>query len=285
MVGSASLDLGEKAGNAGLEEIPSNALGRKSFASTLKPWSRVYEGPFLMVAVRSFTYFLVPSVFWVIATYGINIGLGALAFNFTFPILITAPPYNWSPTNSGLIAVGTAIGYFLAIPLTTTSDRLAARLTKKNNMIREAEMRLGVLLIPLLLGPAALVLYGYAAEEKLHWIAYFVSVAMSGWHSYFFFTFTLAYAVDSYTANISEMLIAMNLGKQAISFAMGIYLLEWILELGFVKMIGGIFCGILLINNLATIIFMVWGKRIRVATAKTWLARMHRQTAVTGESH
>merc|ERR1711939_785093 len=184
-----------------------------------------------------------------------------------------------SPNNSGLIAVGTAIGYFLAIPFTTSSDRLAARLTKKNNMIREAEMRLGVLLIPLLIGPASLILYGYTAQDKLHWIGYFVATAMGGWHSYFFFTFTLAYAVDSYTANISEMLIAMNIGKQAISFAMGIYLLEWILEIGYVKMIGGIFCGILVINNLATILFMIWGKKIRIATSRTWLARMHRQTA------
>lgn len=70
VVGAATIEGGEKGNSAGLEEIPSNSLSRKSFASTLKPWSRVYEGPFLMVAVRSFTYFLVPSVFWVIATYG-----------------------------------------------------------------------------------------------------------------------------------------------------------------------------------------------------------------------
>ena len=285
VLGSASTDVAEKVANPTLVEVPSNAPGRKSFVSTLKPWSRIYEGPFVMVAVRSFTYFLVPSVFWVIATYGINIGLGALAFNFTFPIIITSPPYNWSPTNSGLLAVATAIGYFLAIPFTTSSDRLAARLTKRNNMIREAEMRLGILLVPLLIGPASLVLYGYAAEKHLHWISFFVATAMSGWHSYFYFTFTLAYAVDSYTANISEMLIAMNLGKQAISFAMGIYLLEWILEIGYVKMIGGIFCGILLLNNLATIPFMIWGKKIRVATSKSWLAQMHKRTAVAGESH
>lgn len=93
-------------------------------------------------------------------------------------------------------------------------------------MIREAEMRLGVLLVPLLIGPAALVLYGYAAQDQLHWITYFVAVAMSSWASYFFFTFTLAYAVDSHTANMSEMLIAMNLGKQAISFAMVCHVLE-----------------------------------------------------------
>jgi hypothetical protein len=46
-------------------------------------------------------------------------------------------------------------------------------------------MRLGVLLVPLAIGPAALILYGYAAQERLHWISYFMAVGMSAWHSYF----------------------------------------------------------------------------------------------------
>ena len=87
----------EKGMDEKLEEIPSNAPGRKSFVSTLKPWSGInHDAPFFSVMLRSFTYFLVPPVFWVVSTYGIYIGLGALAFNFTFPIKIVAPPYNWS---------------------------------------------------------------------------------------------------------------------------------------------------------------------------------------------
>jgi hypothetical protein len=112
--------------------------------------------------------------------------------------------------NSGLIAVGNAVGFILAIPFTTSSDRLAAYLTKKNGGIREAEMRLGVMLPGLLIGPAGLILYGYTAQEKLHWIGYMVGVAMVNWSAYFYFTFTLAYAVDSYTVNLSEMLIAVS---------------------------------------------------------------------------
>jgi Flp pilus assembly protein TadB len=70
---------------------------RKSFLETLKPWGGIdHEPEFFMTILRSFTYFCVPVVFWVIATYGLYIGLGALAFNYTFPIKITAPPYNWS---------------------------------------------------------------------------------------------------------------------------------------------------------------------------------------------
>lgn len=101
-MGSAiSPEDNEKVAAAELHEIPMSSVGRKSFVSTLKPWSGInHEAPFFSVMLRSFTYFLVPSVFWVVTTYGIYIGLGALAFNFTFPIKIVAPPYNWSPVRN-----------------------------------------------------------------------------------------------------------------------------------------------------------------------------------------
>lgn len=70
---------------------------RRTFMQQLKPWSAIdHEESFFLTAARSFTYFLVPSVLWVITSYGIYIGLGALVFNYTFPILIVAPPYNWA---------------------------------------------------------------------------------------------------------------------------------------------------------------------------------------------
>ena len=164
------------------------------------------------------------------------------------------------------------------MPFLSSSDRLAARLTRRNGGVREAEMRLGVILPAMVIAPAGIVLYGLAAERNLHWIAYFFGVAMDAWGALFYFSFTLAYAVDSYQANTSEMLIAMNLGKQAVSFGMGIYLLDWVLQRGFAVTISGIFGGILLVNNLALLVFMVFGKRIRIFMRGTWLARLHRRT-------
>lgn len=85
----------EKVHSTTLEQTPS-IPARKSFVSTLKPWGGVdHQVPFFAMMYRSFTYFLVPQVLWVITTFGLNIGLGALTFNFVFPIKITAPPYNW----------------------------------------------------------------------------------------------------------------------------------------------------------------------------------------------
>lgn len=74
-------------------EVQTLVPPRRSFVETLKPWSAInHDEQFFMTIARSFTYYLVPSVLWVITSFGIYIGLGALVFNYTFPIKITSPP-------------------------------------------------------------------------------------------------------------------------------------------------------------------------------------------------
>lgn len=83
-------------------EIQTQVPARRSFLQSLKVWSGIdHDEPFFWTAIRSFSSFLIPSVIWVVTTYGIYIGLGALVFNYTFPILIVAPPFGWSQV-SGL---------------------------------------------------------------------------------------------------------------------------------------------------------------------------------------
>ncbi|KAK4223476.1 major facilitator superfamily domain-containing protein [Podospora fimiseda] len=260
---------------------------RKTFLQQLRifPLKFDYTSHFWTTPLRALTHLLVPATFWVITTYGIFIGLCGLTFNFVFPLKITQPPYNWSPQNSGLHAIATLIGFLTALPLLPASDILAARLTKRNNGIREAEMRLGVLLPAAFIAPAGQILFGFAAEKDLHWICYFLAIGLTQWSGYFFFTLTLAYAVDSHNANLSEMLIIMNVGKQAISYGFGGELLNWVKKHGYLTMIVGAFVPILVVNNLMVFVFMVWGKRIRVWVGRSWLARFHRGSLVEGEGH
>jgi len=171
---------------------------RHSYVSTLKPWSRIdHDAPFFSTILRSFAHFFNPAVFWVIATFGMYIGIGALSFSYTFAIKIVQPPYLWSQENSGMYAVASFIGYALAVPFLSTSDRLAAHLTKKNGGVREAEYRLGALIPGCFIAPVGLIVYGLTAQHNLHWIGYFIGVFLLCWGAIFYFTFTLAYAVDS----------------------------------------------------------------------------------------
>ncbi|KAI0399485.1 putative MFS transporter [Xylaria palmicola] len=256
---------------------------RKSFLTTLKFWGHNDPSvPLFTLLWRSMTYFLVPQVLWVITSFGIIIGLGGLSFNFVFPIKITAPPYNWPVSSSGLHSLGGVIGFLLAVPFTPTSDMLAAYLTRRNNGIREAEMRLGVMLPAMIVGPVGLVVYGLTAQLNLHWIGYFFGAGMASWCGYFYYSFTLAYAVDSYNSNTSEMLMAMNVGKQLVSFGLGFKVLDWVMESSYAAVISAGFGGILLANNLFLIVFMIWGKRIRRYMSTSWLARLHGRTANVG---
>ena len=96
-------------------------------------------------------------------------------------------------------------------------------------------------------------------------------------------TILIGHCVD--TANTSEMLIAMCVGKQLISFAFGIYLLDWVLEDGYAAIVAGAFCAVLFVNNLMILPFQIYGKRIRTYYAGTWLAKMHRRTVKQVMTH
>jgi polyferredoxin len=84
--------------------------------------------------------------------------------------------------------------------------------------------------------------------------------------------------MDSYEANIPEMLIAMNVGKQAISFGFGFEVIDWIIEKGYITMFAGIFCGVMVANNLVVFIFLVFGKSMRRYLGQTRLGKTHKNS-------
>ncbi|KAH7186259.1 major facilitator superfamily domain-containing protein [Fusarium flagelliforme] len=247
------------------------------------------NAPVFMMMIRSFTYLIVPPVFWVCSTYGMVIGLAGLAFTSTFPIIVASSPYSWPIENTGLVAISAFTGYLVAAgPFSTVPDRVSAWLTRKHNNIQEAEYRLWCLVVVFFVSPAALILYGYSAGNHLHWFGLVFAVGMFQFDSnntglcytgaFFYLTYTLAYTMDSYEAKIPGMLIAMNLGKQSISFAFGYKVIDWVQAYGFIKVFAGIFCGTITINNLFVLVFLIFGKWSRRWLSTTSLSRMHRKS-------
>lgn len=96
--------------------------------------------------------------------------------------------------------------------------------------------------------------------------------------AFFYLTYTLAYAMDSYESKMPEMLIAMNIGKQSISFAFGYKVIDWVQANGYINVFAGIFCGVLTINNLFVFIFLIFGKWFRRWLSTTALSKMHRES-------
>jgi hypothetical protein len=93
----------------------------------------------ILTPVQLFFY---PIVFWAAMSMGAAAN-ALLAVNLTQSQALAAPPYNWTPGNVGFanfaLVVGGVIGLAVAGPW---SDWVIMVATKKNNGIREPEMRL-----------------------------------------------------------------------------------------------------------------------------------------------
>jgi hypothetical protein len=84
--------------------------------------------------------------------------------------------------------------------------------------------------------------------------------------------------MDSYEASIPEMLIAMNVGKQAISFGFGFEVIDWIMKKGYVTIFAGVFCGVIVANNLVVFIFLIFGKTMRRYLGQTRLGKTYKNS-------
>ena len=79
--------------------------------------------------------------------------------------------YGWSEGIIGLSYLGSGIGFFVGLIFVgATNDRMVNRLTKKNGGVRKPEYRMSVMMFFTPLVPIGMFWYGWAAEEKTHWI-------------------------------------------------------------------------------------------------------------------
>jgi MFS family permease len=103
--------------------------------------------------------------------------LVAITSNFA-PAFSTA--YNFQPWQSGLCFIAALIGSFIAIFLGGhLSDWIADLQTRRNDGIREPEMRLPAMAISVITAPLALILYGVGIQKRLHWICPTFGLALS----------------------------------------------------------------------------------------------------------
>lgn len=108
-------------------------------------------------------------------------------YGYLYLLLTTYPrvfgtQYNFSEKNIALVYLGVGVGSLLGLVFTGgISDRLLNHLAKRyNNGKPKPEYRLPTMLVGSILVPVGLFLYGWSAEEKVHWIAPVIGTAILG---------------------------------------------------------------------------------------------------------
>jgi hypothetical protein len=221
--------------------------------------------------------FFSPIIFWA----GLMLAGPAdlvLFFNITESVILHAPPYNFSSDKVGYsnfaFVVGALIGLATAGPF---SDWVAARATRRNNGIREAEMRLPALLPYMLITMLSLILGGVAYQHQWAWPHIIVwGYALGGLSVCSVPTIAIAYAIDCYKPISGEIMVVATVCKNfiAFSYAYWIFDLAHQLPTGWVAPAMVIFACTVGPALFAIPLYYGLGKKIRRWTRKSDVHRM-----------
>ena len=143
---------------------------RRTFVQELRIFTGSYtDESVLKLFIRPIVLLALPPVLWATLVMSVTIGfLVAITSNFASAF---STVYGFETYQTGLCfiasIISSLIGVFFGGHL---SDMIADHFTKRNNGIREPEMRLPAMMISLITGPLSLVLYGVGIGKELHWI-------------------------------------------------------------------------------------------------------------------
>lgn len=151
-----------------------------------------------------------------------------LFFNLTESPILASAPYFFRPDEVGYsnfaFAIGALFGLATAGPF---SDWVAARATRKNNGIREAEMRLPALIPYMVITILSTVLGGLAYQRSWEWGHIVVwGYGFAGLSVTTVPTIAIAYAIDCYKPISGEIMVVATVLKNMIGFSYSYWIFD-----------------------------------------------------------
>ncbi|KAJ5753270.1 hypothetical protein N7520_010187 [Penicillium odoratum] len=221
-----------------VEQVTTAGTGRPS-KSQFKLWKtpeNEWKAFLLRDIFSPFRLFLFPIILWA----ALNVAGPAnilLFWNLTESSVLSAPPYNFSTSSVGYanfaFVVGGLLGLATAGPF---SDWIAARSTRRNNGIREAEMRLPALIPYFLFTVVGVVIGGVGYDRLWDWpVVLIVGYGFSGLCVTTVPTIAIAYAVDCYKPISGEIMVVATVIKNTCGFAMSYWVMPMATRRGFLE--------------------------------------------------
>ncbi|EXJ83940.1 hypothetical protein A1O3_04607 [Capronia epimyces CBS 606.96] len=193
-------------------------------------------------------------------------------------------PYNFSTVGIGLLSlppfIGCLVGAFYSGPLSDWSIQWLAR---RNNNIYEPEMRLYIAILPILLGPAGLFLYGYSLAKGAPWIVPCLGYGIYGFAQASMFGLSLTYLVDCYEEIVGDALVGVAFIRNGLAAGITFATSPWVTNLGLWNSFTSVGC-LCLGFGLLTVPMVIWGKRLRELTSRRYAIYADLQSNPRGQS-
>ncbi|KAI1343852.1 MFS general substrate transporter [Xylariaceae sp. FL0016] len=227
---------------------------------------RMCDDPFWKVLARPLMMLIFPQVLFSFFAYGLTTSW-LVVVGSVLAQLFTAPPYNFSVSGVGLVAIasliGAIIGAFTSGPIT---DWIVKTMSRRNGGIYEPEFRLVLIVITFVLGGMSFFGFGWSLDVQDPWI---VPVVFYGFQYFSVGFMTIAvygYLTDCHRDKAPEAFAAINL-RNIYSFGMNYFISDWISRQG-PKEVFCIIGGVHVFICLCAIPMYIFGKRCRSWTSR-----------------
>ncbi|KEF51967.1 uncharacterized protein A1O9_11957 [Exophiala aquamarina CBS 119918] len=215
---------------------------KKTWIQEMNPWSGTSNKGIINHFIRPFPLLAYPAVAWAALTYSVAlawlVGAGTLS-SFIFQV----PPYNFSAGVNGLIglpgltieiltqflSVGNFAGAIFGGKLT---DVYARRRARRSGGKFVPESRLVLLIIPAILGPCGLLMFGFGAQKSLHWAVLYVGYGLISIVPAAA-SIAMTYVMDSYFEVAAEGLLVVNGIKNVAAYGFTYGFIPWTTSVGY----------------------------------------------------
>lgn len=153
-----------------IEQSTPGTPKKETYLQSLKIYHKVWtEESLIKLFLRPLALICLPPVLWAALVQSVTIGFLVAVSSNVASAFNTA--YGFDAWQIGLCFIAAIVGSLIGIPAGgQLGDIIADWFTKRNNGIRDPEMRLPAMMLCLLTTPLALILYGVGIEKQLHWM-------------------------------------------------------------------------------------------------------------------
>ncbi|KAI8937432.1 hypothetical protein NX059_005155 [Plenodomus lindquistii] len=210
-----------------------------------------------------------PGVWLVSGWYAGLVGL-IVTMSTIGPQLVAAPPYSWGQ-HVGLINIGGIIGVTLGGAYTyLITDYTTKRLASRDvHGFSEPESRLVTALPALGIATTGALVFGFVAQNpsSAGWVGLQFGLGMVSFGLMQAPSVGFNYLIESYSSVAGDCFVAVTFARSIISFAWTFFVGDWVHDRGAAEPFG-IFAMLMGLFGLATVPMIIYGKRLRIWSAK-----------------
>ncbi|GMG21165.1 unnamed protein product [Ambrosiozyma monospora] len=153
--------------------------------------------------------------------------------NATEAMVLGAEPYNFKPSMCGLAYLSPVIFTFIIYPYAGWStDWIKIKIAKKHHGHSQAEDRLWVLIVYMILGPFALILWGVGAAKGVHWFGVVFGLGLLAGLCVVGCVSSVTYILDTYHEMGSGALVCAIIIRNSMNFGMDYAITPFVTNVG-----------------------------------------------------